>query len=210
MSDPTPKITIEQSKGRARAVLRGEPIALPASAPEPARDERGRVLPGNKLARRKGLKKRADANGLTTVNPDACPPWLEPHARIGARYAVALADRFDAHNDPLTLALIGHAANAKTAADAFYSLGAAGDQDAWKLSLKWAQEHRLLAVTLSALYVQGEAERERERRDAECLASITELQRTPPPPPCEVPSMPVTVLEPEPLPELPTWTEEDD
>ncbi len=182
---------------------------MPESAPtEPARDERGRVLPGNQLARRKGPKKRADANGLCTLNPKACPPWLAPYAETGAAYALALAARFEAHDDPMTLALIGHAANACTAANAFFQLGAEGDRDAFKLGLKFMQESRLLAVSLSALWAQGKPEREHARADA-ALATIYNI--TPiPTPQYDYRGTPANPEPgPEPLPPLPSWTSED-
>jgi len=145
-------VAVNTSHGRPRVELRrpsdGGTPALPAT--EDAAPERdatsGRWVKGNRAARRRTLKRLA--SGISTLNPTAVAPWLQPSVREGVSYAMELAARFP---DPALARLVGAAADAHAVYRGLLAQGAAGDAQALTDARAWLREARATLRELCAL-----------------------------------------------------------
>lgn len=155
MTEPkTPAIEVNWSHGRPRCELRrpsdGGTPALPETVETaPVRDiKTGRWIKGNGAARHRSLKTRAD--GIATLNPSACEPWLRGSVEDGAAYAMELLTRFP---DPALARLVGNTADAHTMYRALLSLAAKGDGSGKCLTEArgWLNEHRACLRELASL-----------------------------------------------------------
>lgn len=151
---PNP-ITIEQSHGRARVMVRDTPPLPAAHSDEGNRTPLGKFGPGNTAAARRALKRAA--KGIATLDPASCAPWLAPHVRAATEHGLMLAERFD---DPVLSALCGAAADALAMFRGLMTLAAQGDEKARTEARGWARELRAFHVDLCALATNTKPERD--------------------------------------------------
>lgn len=107
----------------------------------------GRFVAGNRAHRRRMLKRKAE--GIATLDPAHCEPWLRPHVEAGKSYAAKLLTRVQ--HDPALLELAGAVADAHTVYRALLNLAAHGDMKALEEARAWLREHRAALATLSGL-----------------------------------------------------------
>lgn len=119
--------------------------------PELARRANGQFGPNNKAAARRALKRVA--KGVTTLNPDACAPWLARHVDLAARHGLDLATRVD---DATLNALCGAAADALAI---YRGLVTLGDPKSLTEARGWLREYRTCLVTLAHLAATRKDER---------------------------------------------------
>lgn len=152
-------VSVSWSHGRPRTELRrpsdGGTPALPADEAAPFQDQKtgrftdGKAAAARSAAKRKLLKEiRLQGQGIATLNPDACQPWLRPHVRDGAAYAMTLRERFP---DPGLARLIGTTADAYVLYRALVALGGNGDAKSLTEARAWLKEHRACLRELAAL-----------------------------------------------------------
>lgn len=146
-------IGVAWSHGRPRTELRrpsdgGTPTIAPETVDTvPVRDPKtGRWTAGNQAARRQTVKRLAE--GIATLNPAACPPWMRSHVAEGAAYAMTLLGRYP---DPALARLVGTTVDTWVVSRALLSLGAGGDEKALKEARMWSSEHRACLRELASL-----------------------------------------------------------
>lgn len=171
-------IAVAVSHDRHRVEL-GNPQPIPAERAVPFQDARtGRIVNGREAARRSAEKRRqlreikAQGEGIATMNPETCPPWLREHVREAQPYALSLRTRFP---DPALARLVGTTADAYVLYRAHAALGAKGDPRAMAEARAWLREHRASLRELAALAaVAREAADEADLSRAPWLAAPEE------------------------------------
>lgn len=145
-------VAVETSHGRPRVALRrptdgGTPALPPPAEAAPERDTTtGRFVAGNRAGRRRTIKRLA--RGISTLNPTAVAPWLQPSVREAIAHAVDLAERFP---DPALTRLVGATADAHAVFRGLLVLGAQGDAKALAEAKAWLREYRASVRELAAL-----------------------------------------------------------
>jgi hypothetical protein len=148
-------ISVSLSHGRPRTEVRrpsdGGTPPLPVESAPTNDTKTGRVLPGNRLWKKREAK-RADLvrrrKGISTLNPETCEPWLRPFVLEAVRYGLDLQARFD---EPALARLIGDTADAHAIYKGLIALGSKGDTKALTEARGWLREHRACLRELAAL-----------------------------------------------------------
>jgi hypothetical protein len=148
-----PGNALEWSHDRVRTVVRADEVPpIPSVDTEPCRDPNtGRVGVGNRLHRRRLLKRRAE--GIATLNPATCPTWLRPFVELGRPYVTSLVELLDGR--PSLHPLAGSVADSHVMFRALTALALSAEgRDRTALLTEargWLREHRTALATLLAL-----------------------------------------------------------
>ena len=149
-----PGHALEWSHGKPRSTVRVDEVpALPTAPAEPFQDATtGRFLKGNRAARRRQLKVRAE--GIATLDPSRAPSWMIPHIAHGKPYIGALLTTLEGR--PALHPLAGDCADAHVMYRALLALALATDDAKERASLLseargWLREHRTTLATIASL-----------------------------------------------------------